>query len=314
MASTSQISEQLVPGLRDIIGVRLGGRVSFYSQLLRVEASERSFEEILHGAGLPIATELPESEPYDTYDPIEGAKKRVTHNAFGIGAEVTQEAMEDNLYSGQGSTLDSLGNGLADSLAEVVEIQGHRFFNTEAFATSTVPSFLQPLPDLSASISVYNTAHGAITGGEAGTQSNRPATDVDLTMTSFRTALSAMKRYRNDRNLRVPEATFPSRMVVPPEIEWDAKEILGSKNDPTTSNLVENVTKGIVSLIVDPYLDDIDSWFLLPPEHWLLFLWRVRPAMDSYDDKSRRVAVFVGRERFGMGAIHWLGPYASPGG
>ena len=313
MAVTGQFAEHLAPGIREIVGTRLGGRESYYSQLLNVESSSRNWEEFLAGAGLPMAVEKPEGQDIQSFDPIEGLKKRVSHTVYGIGFEVSEEADMDDLYKGQGSALTEAANGLADSLAEVVEVQAHRMFNSEAFLTSAVPDFMRPLPDVVSTKSIYSTSHGPITGGEAPGQANRPSVDVDLTITSFRAALTAFKRYRNDRNLRIPSVCYPSRLVVPPELEWDAKEIIGSSNRPDTANLVENVTKGEVSIVCDPYCDDTDAWFLLAPKHWLTFLWRQRPKMDSFDDRRKRVAVFVGYQRFSQAAVHWLGTYASQG-
>lgn len=312
MATTGQFAEHLAPDLREIIGTRFGGRVSFYSQLLNVENSSRNFEEILAGAGMPIATEKPERKNIDAFDPLEGSKKRISHTVYGIAMEVSEEADMDDLYKGEGSALQAGGNGLADSLAEVVEVQAHRMFNSEAFLTSGVPGFLQPLPDLAATVGIYNTSHGPVTGGEAPGQSNRPATAVDLTVTSLRTALAGFRRYRDDRNKRIPAVSFPNRIVVPPELEWDAREILQSTNRPDTANRVENVTPSL-SIVVDPYLDDTDAWFLLAQKHWLTFLWRMRPRMDAFDDRRARVAIFLAYQRFGLSASHWLGTYGSPG-
>lgn len=313
MATTGQYSEHLAPGLREIVGTRFGGRVSIYSQLLNVETSERNYEDWLAAAGLPIATLKEEGENITTYDPLEGEKMRVTHEVYGIGFEITEEAMDDDLYKSEGSALTEAGNGLADSLAEVVEIQANRMFNPEAFLTSSVPGFMQTLPDNVNTVSIYNTAHAPVSGGESGTQGNRPATNVDLTVTSLRAAYIAFRRYKNDRGLKVPAVSFPNRLVVPPDLEFDAQEIVNNPTRPDSEAHIDNVTRGKVSIIVNDYADDTDAWFLLAPKHYLTFLWRKRPQMDSFDDRRSRTAVFLGWERFGKAAVHWLGTYASPG-
>ena len=314
MATTASFSEHLAPGLRDIVGTNLGGREAHYSSLMRVETSERNYEDFLAAAGLPVATIKGEGQPIAAFDPLEGGTMRLNHTVYGIGMEVSEEAWEDDLYQGKGSALRDAGSSLADSLAEVTEIQAHRMYNAEAFLTSAVPSFLRTLPDNASTISVYSKTHGTVSGGEAGTQSNRPSTDVDLTVTSFRTGLTQFKKWRDDRNKRIPGYTTPRMMVVPTELEWDAKEILGSLNRPDTANRVENVTKGAVSLHISPYIDDSDSWFLIGGKHYLVFLWRWRPRMDNFDDRRSRIAVFLAYQRFALGAIDWRGVYGSPGG
>lgn len=313
MASTGSFAEHLEPGLREIVGTRLGGRQSFYSQLLNVETSKRNFEDYLYAAPLPIAVQKNELSPIQSYDPLEGSTKRVSHTVYAIGFEVSEEAWEDDLYAGKGSALRAAGEGLSDSLAELVEVQGHRFFNAEAFATSSVADFLRTLPDNSATVSLFNTAHGPVAGGEAAAQTNRSATDADLTVTSYRTGLTQFKQWRDDRNKRMPGFTDPAKLLVPVEEEFNALEITGSRMRPDTANEVDNVTRGRVQVIADPYLDGVDDWFLIGRKHWMTFLWRWRPRMDSFDDRRTRAAVMVAYQRFGIIAVAWQGVYGSQG-
>jgi len=313
MANTASFSEHLIPGLKEIVGTALGGRKSVYSRITRVDTSDRNFEEYLAAAGLPAAAIKPELVPIQSYDPLEGSKKRMTHTVYAIGFEVSEEAWEDDLYAGKGSALREAGTGLADSLAETVEIEAHRLYGADSFLTSAVPSYIRPLPDLATTISLYNTAHGAIAGGEAGTQSNRPATFTDLNVTAYRAALTQFRKWTDDRGKRIPGFTEPALLVCSPDLEWDAREIVQSTNRPDTSNLVENVTRGMTEVVPTPYITDDDAWFVIGRKHFLTFLWRWRPRMDSFDDRRSRAAVFVGYERFDKAAVHWLGTYASQG-
>lgn len=313
MASTASFAEHLEPGLREIVGTNLEGRQSFYSQLMRVETSERNFEDYLYASGLPIAQLKAELAPIVSVDPIEGSTKRVSHNVYAMGFEVSEEAWEDDLYKGKGSALRDAANGLSDSLAEAVEIQAHRFFNAEGFLEAAVPSFLQTLPDAAATVSVFNSAHGPISGGEAGSQANRPSTDADLTVTSYRAGLTQFKNWKNDRNLRIPGFTEPQILLVPLDLEYEAKEIVQNPTRVDSANDIQNVTRGGVTVVVDPYLDDSDAWVLIGRKHWLIHLWRWRPRMDSFDDRRSRAAVMVAYERFSHIAVAWQGVYGTNG-
>ncbi len=313
MAVTTSFAQHLAPGLREIVGTNLGGRVSFYSQVCDVETTSRNYEDYLAAAGLPIASDKPELNPIQSYDPLEGGTMRVTPSVTAIGFEVSEEAWEDDLYQGRGSALRDAANSLADSLAEVVEIQAHRLVNAEAFLTSAVPTFLRVLPDNLSTISLFNTAHNPVAGGEAAAQANRPSTDVDLTLTSYRAGLTQFRKWRTDRNLRVPAYTKPRALLVSPDLEYDALEIVKSFNRPDTANRVENQSQNATSVIVDDYIDDADQWIILGQRHFLKFLWRWRPRMDSFDDRRARAAIHVAYQRFTRAAIHWLGVYGSPG-
>lgn len=313
MANTASFANHLAPGLKEIVGTRLGGRRSYYSELLNVGTSERNYEDFLAAAGLPAASIKPELTAIASFDPLEGSTKRMTHSVYAIGFEVSEEAWEDDLYSGKGSSLREAANGLADSLAETVEVEAHRLFGTDAFAVAAVPTYLRTLPDNSATVSLFNTAHGAIAGGEAGTQANRPSADADLNVTSFRAGLTQFRKWTDDRAKRIPSFTEAAILLVSPDLEYDAKEIVHSTNRPDTANLVENVTRGAVKVVSSPYITDTDAFMLLGKKHFLTWLWRWRPRMDAFDDRRTRAAVFVGYERFDRAAIHWLGTYGSPG-
>lgn len=304
--TTSGFSNHLAPGFREIVGTQLGGRQSFYSQICNVETTKRNYEDYLAGTGVPVAVEKPQGVNISTFDPLEGSTKRFTPKVYAIGMEVSEEAWEDDLYAGSGSAIRDGASGLADSLAEVVEIQAHRPFTAEGFtSTWTV------LPDAS---NFFATSHSPITGGIGPAQANRPATDVDLTVTTYRAALSSQKQIKNDQGLRVPGLIDFTKLIVAPQGIYDAEEIVRSSNRPDTMNRVENVTQNATSIIVDPYLsDDADAWFLQARKHYNMFLWRKRPVMDNFDDRRARVAVMVGLERFTNGPVHWYGNYGTTG-
>lgn len=303
--TTGSAANHLAPGIRGIVGTRLEGRETFYSQLYNVETSQRNYEDYLAATGLPIAVEKPQGVNIQSFDPIEGSTKRMTHVVYAIGFEVTEEAWDDDLYKGSGSMLREASEGLADSIAERTELEASRPFNTEGFdGTFTV------LPD---TLSIFNTAHTPIPGAQGITQANRPASNADLNVTSYRAALTASRRLRDDQGKRIPAAFRNVKLWVPPENEYTALEIVKSSNRPDTANKVENVSMNATSVGVCPYMDDTDSWFLQGNKTHNVFLWRWRPRMDSFDDRRARVAVHVAYVRFSYAFVHWLGWYGSPG-
>jgi hypothetical protein len=276
----------------------------FYSSVYDMETSERNYEDYFAAAGLPIAPRKYEAQEITSVDALEGNTKRVDFEEWGIGFEVSETAWEDDLYKSAGSPFRAGAEGIADSLAERVEIEAHRPLNAEGFdGTYTV------LPDAS---SLFATAHSAIAGGEAADQANRPTTEVDLSVTSLRNALIAGEKYTNDRGMRIPGFTQYENLIIPPDLRFVAEEILKSHYRPDVSNMVENVTPGL-KIIVSPYITDTDQWILQARKHFMKFFWRSRPRFDSFDDRKRRVAIFLGWQRFRVQPIHWLGMYGSTG-
>jgi hypothetical protein len=301
---TGSASNTLAPGFRAIIGTNLKERTMFYSTPFDIETSERNYEDYFAAAGLPIAPRKYEAQEIVAVDALEGTTKRVDFEEWGIGFEVSETAWEDDLYASSGSPFRAGANGIADSLAERVEVEAHRPLNAEGFdGTFTV------LPDGSA---LFATSHSPITGGEAAAQANRPSPEVDLSTTSLRAGLIVGEKYVNDRGLRIPGFTQWDRLIIPPDLRFDAEEILNSRFRPDSANNIDNVTPGM-SMFVSPYITDSDQWIIQARRHFMKFFWRSRPRFDSFDDRSRRVAVFVGWQRFRVLPIHWLGVYGSTG-
>lgn len=98
--------------------------------------------------------------------------------------------------------------------------------------------------------------------GSSGTQSNKGTTA--LTPTSTQTAITAMRKFKDDQGK--PSHSNPTLMVTPPDLEFTAREILNSTYYPaegtTTTKLAVNVLKGILDLLVTPYLTDPNDWFI----------------------------------------------------
>lgn len=317
--NTGQVSNHLAPGLMAIIGANLGGRESFYSTLCNVGTSERNYEDILAATGLPVAVEKQQGTDIQSFDILEGTTKRLTHKVFAIGGEVTFEAWEDDLYKGKGSAIRQLADGISDSLAERVELEAHA-----PFILGFTSGQYTVLPS---GLNWFNTAHTPVTGAQGPTQQNRPSTDSDLTLTALRTAFTTMRKYKNDQGLRIPGFAKPAQLIVSPDFEYTAKELLGSQYRPDASpgstsgpnNMLPNVTQNAVSLLVDPYMTagttsgSADAWYVKCARHNLEFLWRKRPFFDSFDERRSRTAVFIGGERFSVNPIHYLGYYGSVG-
>lgn len=306
-AVTTSFAEHLAPGLREIVGTNLEGAEAFYSKFYNVETSSRNYEEYLAGAGLPIATEKPEGEAVVAYDALEGSTKRFTHKAYAIGFEVSKEMNEDDLYAGAGSAVRDAADGLSDSMLERVEIEAHRPFNAEGFDGST---FLV-LPDSSG---LFATSHAPVAGGEAAAQANRPSTEVDLNITSFRAALITFRNQVNDRGLRIPGFSTPQKLIVGVDQEFSAQEVVNNMTRPDSANDIQNFSKGRVSIEVTPYMTaQSDSWIIQGSRHKMNFLWRRRPDFDAFDDRRATVAIFMSTMRFVVAPVSWRGMYGSTG-
>lgn len=306
---TTGFANHMAPGIRAIIGTNLGGRQSYYSLLNNVETTTRNYEDFLAGTGLPTASVKPQGENIVAFDPLEGTTKRLTPVVYAIAMEVSEEAWDDDLYANKGSAIRDGANGLADSIAERTEIEGHRPWTVEGF--NTAAPWFPVLP--SGTTAFFSDSHAPITGGQGVTQSNLASTNADLSVTSLRAALTVFRKYKDDQGKRIPGIAQPTMLIVSPDDEWNAMEIIKSPERPDTGNRVTNVTPSL-KILCDPYLsDNPDGWFLQAKKHYAYFLWRKRPVMDSFDDRRARVAIHTMLCRFSNGPVHWLGNFGSAG-
>jgi phage major head subunit gpT-like protein len=106
----------------------------------------------------------------------------------------------------------------------------------------------------------FDTDHSE---GESGTQSNKGTSALDAA--ALQAAITAMMKFKDDRGKLL--GAVPDLLVVPPDLQWTAMELLESTYWPeegsSTAKLASNVLKGKLDLLVSPYLTDTNDWFVL---------------------------------------------------
>ena len=106
----------------------------------------------------------------------------------------------------------------------------------------------------------FDTDHSS---GESGTQSNKGT--AALSAASLQAAITAICKFKDDRGK--PMGMVPDLLVVPPDLQWTAMELLNSVYYPdllaSGQKLAGNVLKGKLDLMVSPYLSDSNDWFVI---------------------------------------------------
>ena len=103
---------------------------------------------------------------------------------------------------------------------------------------------------------------GTHTQGAA--QSNK-GTD-SLSASSLQAAITQMMRFTDDQGK--PMGTRPSLLIIPPELYWEATQLLNSSFYPdlipgSGQDLATNPLRGMLTLLTTPYLSSPSNWFLL---------------------------------------------------
>lgn len=272
-----------------------------YPNYYNIKTSDRKFERIVTYVPFGDTLAKPEGEAYVMDTLRQGNTKDFTHTENGLGFEVTQTALEDDVEN----ILNRAGEWLAFSARYVEEGRAANPLNN-GFTTETTPD----------GVSLFSTSH-ALKGG--GTAKNRPSTDADLSATSLTQAMIDTQTDQKDEAGHLSAPVTNWNLVIPPALEFLADRLVNSVNLPGSADNDRNPIKSRRSwdIIVNPRLTDADGWFLIAgnkSQHGLTFYRRVPISMEPMAiDPRTSNRIFKTRHRFSVGAWTWVGTYGTAG-
>lgn len=292
----------LWPGIHAWFGNQYKDIAKPFEAYFQMENSDKAYEEVAEAYGFGLAAVKGEgaSIQYDTDG--EGYKTRFTNVTYGLGYIVTREAIEDNQYR-EISTRRSaeLARSMAATKCIVHANVLNRGFSGSYNGGDGVPLFSASHPTIS------------------GTQSNL-LTAADLSEAGLEAAATAIMTMKNARGIVINAK--PKTLVIHPS-EWaNATRILqsdmqsGAASDSTNTNNVNALkVKGIVDQVVmDPYLTNIDAWYLTTDIPYGLTCF-TRRAMEFKQDNDfdTENAKAKATERYATGWADWRGIFGSEG-
>lgn len=305
--SRAQFLSLLEPKLRDIRSDQDFPRFeSFYRQFFReVATSTKATETIYNRAGIGDFALKAEGGLISYTDPIDGSELQFTHVRRSNGYKITQEMLDHDQYN----EIVKLERDLQIAGDDDIEVAGHAVLNSGFVTTndSTIGFVAAGFDGLA----LFSTAHTRLDGGT--TQANRPSTDADLGVGSLGDAIIQFSLWRDHRGRRV--RSQPNMLVVHPNDSLTARELLGSQLKPGTANNELNVFNGMsLTLVVDPYLTDTDSWYLLDTRSFdTRWFWDVQPRTAMEDDFDMEVVKRKRVQGFSSGHGEWFGAYGTSG-
>lgn len=292
----------LWPGIHAWFGNQYKDIAKPFESYFQTETSDKAYEEIAEAYGFGLAAEKGEgaSIQYDTDG--EGYKTRFTNKVYGLGYIVTREAIEDNQYR---QLSERRSAELARSMAATKCIVHANILN-RGFSGSFLGGD---------GVALFSASHPTISGN----QSNL-LTAADLSETGLESAATEIMTMQNARGIVINAK--PKTLVIHPS-EWaNATRILesdlqsGAASDSTNTNNVNALkVKGIVDQVVmDPYLTDLDAWFLTTDIPYGLVSFQ-RRAMEFKQDNDfdTENAKAKATERYVPGWADWRGCFGSAG-
>ena len=235
----SDIPELLTAGLKTAFFQTFGETPAQWDKIATVVPSERDTEQYAWLGALPGMREfLDERTPADL-KPYSYAIKNKTWEST---LSVDRTALEDDQYGQIALRVRQMALVAKQHLDSIVfGLLGQGF---TAAGYDGVPFF-----------GVHN---------QGGAQSNK-GTEA-LSAASLQTAITAMMRFTDDQGR--PMGTRPTLLVIPPEMYWEATQLLDSTFYPDPvggggQNLAANSLRGMLTLLTTPYLLSPSNWFLL---------------------------------------------------
>ncbi len=291
--TSSSFAKLLWPGLNAIYGKSYADYPVEWDKLFEKNTSDRAYEEDLGLSSFGLASVKSEGAPI-TYDTErQGFTSRYNHVVYALGFIITREIYEDDQYGKVGA---QKAKALARSMRQTKEIIGANIYNRATTAGYTGGD----------GVVLLSASHPNVAGG---TFSNKIAVDADLSEAALEQAVIDIAGFRDDRGLLI--AARPEKLVIPYQLQFEAKRILGADGRVGTDLNDPNVLKdmGIFSnVVVNHYLTDPDAWFILTNvKDGLKYFERRGDAFEMDNDFDTENAKFKATARYSFG---WSDPRA----
>lgn len=300
--SRAQLMKELLPGLNALFGLEYKQYGEQHKEIFTTESSDRSFEEEQKLSGFGLAPTKNEGAAI-TYDNAQEAwTARYTHETIAMGFALTEESIEDSLYS---SLSARYTKALARAMAYTKQIKAAAVLNN-GFTGAGNPTYGDGKV-------LFATDHPLVSGG---TNANKPNTDADLNETSLEAAVIQIAKWKDERGLLI--TAKPKKMIIPVDLQFTATRLLKSQNRVATADndISAIYTNGTVpgGFAVNNYLTDTNAWFLTTDiPNGLKHFVRV-PLQTSTDiDFDTGNTRYKARERYSFGASDPMGVWGTQG-
>lgn len=283
-----------LPVLEEMIFSELEAYPDIIPILANVKSSASWGTQTTEQSGVGKVALIAEGTSVSYDDPAQGNSKTFTFAKYGIGVKVTEEMVEDQKFDQVGDIYASMARSMFDSRQQSFMDNFNNAFTTNGY--DGVP--------------LCSTSHPLVKAG--GTENNRPSADVDLSVTSLRTALADIKGTLTHEGLK--QHLMPKYLLVSDTNIYDAHELLKSDKRPGTANNDTNYFTILgLEYLSSTYLTDSDAWFIVCDKHKLMWYDRKLPTVksqDAFDDGCVKTKITA---RWDTGHASWFGIYGSAG-
>jgi|TARA_R110002126_G_scaffold17597_1_gene68376 phage major head subunit gpT-like protein len=296
--NTSSIQQLLRPGLAEVFG-DYPMYPAEYTEIFTTQTSDKAVEIEVEMKLLGLASIKGEGAPTQFQDMGQRVISTYYHRYTSVGFIITRQAMKDNLYESQ---FPLQAQSLRNSMLQSKEVNGASVLNN-GFSSSFPGGDGQPL---------FSTAHPIDTG----TFANTPSVQVDLNESSLQDAIVTISQFRDQAGLIT--MTKPTKLIVPPQLQFTADRILHSQFRTGTANNDINAIYNIGAVPqgyrVNHFLTDTNGWFLMTDApNGLKHYVREALETDVFTDFTSDNLLAKAIERYSFGWSNPRGSFGSSG-
>lgn len=297
--NTSSFAKALWPGVNAWYGKAYNEFPVEYKDLFDTFSSKRAWEEDVGVSSFGLAVEKPEGTSIQFDTERQAFTTRYTHVVYALGFTITREVMDDDQYDVVGQRK---AQGLAFSMRQTKEVVAANIYNRAFNSSYTYGDGKELLA----------TDHPNLAGG---TWANELTTAADLSEAALEQACIDIAGFTNDRGLLI--AVRPKTLIIPRQLMFEAKRILGSDGRVATADNDLNALKtlGVIPQVVtNHYLTDTDAWFIrTDAPHGMKYFERRGDEFGMDNDFDTENAKYKATSRYAFGATDPRGLFGSPG-
>jgi len=300
--STGSIPRLLQEGINTVWNGTIKAFPTQFDKMFEVNTSTKAFELDVQFEGLGLGKLKDEGADIFQDSRRQGFTPKYKNLTYALGIEVTQEAMEDELYNQIKNSTASLG----ESMMATKETVGADVYNN-GFDSN----FIMPDGD---GVELFSTAH--VNGPSGGTYSNTLAVAADFSETSLEALLTQIGNAKNSRGISTDLAAM--KLIGAVDNRFNFQRVMGSVLQSGTANNDTNAQKDLGLIrdgwMTNPFLTDADAWFITTNARVGLRYFTRRALSFGQDNSfSSGNAGFKADERYSFGWTDAHGVYGSEG-
>lgn len=266
------------------------GRQLIFPKYMNVLETSKDAETVGAFSELKQMPIKQEGAAFETDQPIQRFTRTATMVTYGLAFSASYEMIQDQ----NTRFVERAAASLANSAAETQEVKAAGIINT-GFSTTYGDG-----------VALFSASHPTAGGTTSNTQ-----TAADLSSASLEAAFVAMAAVVDHRGKLTPYR--PKVLMVAPAQEVIAKQLLQSTGDVGTAQNEINAFRGSLELVVNPYITDTDSWYLLSDQHGLDYYDREEFNAFAKMDANSLNLVHYGKMRFAVDVSDWRGVHGVQG-